>query len=283
MQVKDPASADVSVAASISHDGALLRLAAWLAVGADADTKLQLAMVFQPQSAMGPVEIRALLRDLAQRAVERAASALSLALGLDSPHLMEIFLPGSKLFEVAGRNGALLRMDRLWGGPAMILMRADQHLDLLWPGPGESQLMCVRGSVWLGAKLLPTDAPLVLQEGQRLVLHAGAAVLFRRALLGNLLEAAAAAGVPIQDTDTLATPAGALKITGQYAVLHGERRRLTPAELRVLKLLMRNAGKIVTRDQLGANVERVMLRLRDKLGDGIIQTVYGSGYLLEIR
>lgn len=285
--MQDQASAngsDATTAAGMRHDSQLLRLAAWLAVGADADTKLLLAAIFRPQPAMSPSGVRELLQELTERSIRNSAAAIGAALGLAAPQLAEMFHPDAQAFELAGRRGALLRLDRVWGGPAMVLMRALLKVELLSPGPGEMQFMCTRGVAWLGPKQLPNDQPLALRKDQVLVLHPGAAVLFRGGLLlGTLIEAAAAAGIPLPELDAISTAAGPLKLDGSFALLHGEKRKLTPAEIRVLRRLMRQPGEIVARDQLGANVERVVVSLRNKLGDGIIQTVYGSGYLLDSR
>jgi len=67
---------------------------------------------------------------------------------------------------------------------------------------------------------------------------------------------------------------------------------LTPAEYRILEALVRRPGTAVTRRWLGANVldpdrqgnsrtlDAHVSRLRSKLGEGIIETVWGVGYRL---
>ncbi|WP_305785619.1 response regulator transcription factor [Symbioplanes lichenis] len=63
---------------------------------------------------------------------------------------------------------------------------------------------------------------------------------------------------------------------------------LTPAEYRLLRHLMRNAGRVLSKEQLarhvwgeprGANnVERLISRLRHKVGGALIHTRHGFGY-----
>ena len=81
-----------------------------------------------------------------------------------------------------------------------------------------------------------------------------------------------------------------------YAIEYdGKTIALTPKELEILELFMRSAGKIITHETLLTRiwgydfdgnegiVHASIKKLRDKLPCGIIRTVKGVGYCLEVR
>jgi len=78
--------------------------------------------------------------------------------------------------------------------------------------------------------------------------------------------------------------------------LDGEEIKLTPSEFKILKFLLENYGKVVSRDRLmesvwgcdynagGRTVDVHIKHLRDKLGEygKFIRTVRGFGYKFEV-
>ena len=80
--------------------------------------------------------------------------------------------------------------------------------------------------------------------------------------------------------------------------VHGEEVRLTTREFQILEMLLRNAGRVVTRNMLLEGVwdyrfdpqtnivDQHVSRLRQKLGDGVaadaIETVRGIGYRVRV-
>lgn len=83
-----------------------------------------------------------------------------------------------------------------------------------------------------------------------------------------------------------------LDLAARQALLDGEPVALSTREFELLEVLMRNAGRVLTREQLEQQlyrwghevdsnaVEVHVHHLRRKLGAGLIQTVRGVGYLV---
>lgn len=93
-------------------------------------------------------------------------------------------------------------------------------------------------------------------------------------------------------TDSVATPAGALRVQRTAALLDGQVLPLRPSGLEVLRLLAERPGEVVTRDQVLAVLpgssndphaaEVAVARVREVVGRELIATVVKRGYRLAV-
>ncbi|GHU97029.1 DNA-binding response regulator [Clostridia bacterium] len=99
-----------------------------------------------------------------------------------------------------------------------------------------------------------------------------------------------------QTEDVLLAGELALNLGNSTVNLGGRSQELTKNELRILRLLMKNRGKIISRDQimlelwqsdefvddntLTVNIGRLRKKLEELGAEGLIQTKRGQGYLL---
>jgi DNA-binding response OmpR family regulator len=84
-----------------------------------------------------------------------------------------------------------------------------------------------------------------------------------------------------------------LDATARVARIGDRTVHLTPVEFRLLEVLLRAAGQVLTREQLLAAVwgseaeprsnivDAYVCRLRRKLGNGSVQTLHGVGYRVD--
>lgn len=244
------------------------------------------------------------LQEAAFTTLQAAAQAMAEALGVRTSELLDFAEPHCKAVELRGSWGRMRRLDRVWGGPMLaeveslpkIERRKAGALRYVAPASAPAHWVLTRGTARLDGIELALYASFQLVQGQELTLEPGAAVLLRRAPVHALMEAMQQAGLetkaPAQDGagHGIHTPAGKLELDAQQRQAHvaGRRVRLTPSEVRTLEVLTRTPGQIVSRerlaDALGVQpraMDRIVVQLRDKLGDGLISTVYGAGYILE--
>ncbi len=93
-------------------------------------------------------------------------------------------------------------------------------------------------------------------------------------------------------TDSVPTPAGALRVQRTAALLDGHVLPLRPSGLAVLRLLAERPGEVVTRDQVLAVLpgsskdphaaEVAVARLREVVGRDLVTTVVKRGYRLAV-
>ena len=292
------------------------RLMLLLAIG-NPDFVSKLEPAFSGQ--MSPRQVMAALEPVAERALREAAAPLALGLGAEIAEVLRFCSDtggrASAIGELRGRNGTLRRFDRLWGGPmlAQIEAHAELHYSMLLRS--QARWLVTRGTVWIhparstpalaaAAAAAPQPVPpyttFQLSPWQELVMAPGAVVLLRRGPVNTLLEAVQEAGLPVdrlvaaagQPAISIPTPLGPLGFDRQHrtACIHGRTVRLTHAECEVFSALCHTPGVISARTALaarlcmkGRNIDRIMVQLRNKLGDGLITTVYGAGYLLEVE
>lgn len=221
------------------------------------------------------------------------------ALGLKPPTLLSFADPKCTQVELRGRRGTFRRLDRAFGGPPIIEVEAHQPVSFTPPCHYPAPMLLTRGSARLDHEPLPPYTGFQVGRGQTLTLKPGGVVLVRDSPIHALIEAACAAGIGTNDLFTevlrtaplkLMTPAGALALDRQELRAHVQDRlvRLTAQEALAMQSLFQNPGGIVSRQEIAAAlrtslraVDRVIVQLRNKLGDGLITTVYGAGYLLE--
>jgi hypothetical protein len=244
-----------------------------------------------------PAELNARLLPPAVALIRAAAQSLAEALGCGVEDVLRLCDPGAVARQLEGTHGTLRRLDRFWGGAPLVSLEALTPLVMTWPEPVTGHLIALQGKVQVnGADLHPHDfAP--LPAGTVLGLDSGALVLLRRTVVAQLVEAALAAGFRDIIADCCRVEAGLevtvgpfhLQLNERLAVLNDRSVRLTELESRALALLARHPGEVQGRAAMMSQLQltsaraldRVILSLRDKLGDGLIATVYGSGYALE--
>ncbi len=109
------------------------------------------------------------------------------------------------------------------------------------------------------------------------------------------IQAVLRRGKPAEDDEVLRVGALELNTTARSARLDGKELFLTTAELELLALLVRNRGRVLTRDRImdetkgvdwesyDRSIDVLVSRLRQKLGDdakrpAFIRTIRGTGY-----
>ncbi len=277
----------------------LLQLAVLLSTG-DAGARAQIAALHRAAPPLSEAALRAELRKLLVEVLRTLATALGEALGCGADALLQFTSPHSQEHALTGTRATLHRLDRCWGGPIQYVLRAQHALTLCWPSPSQSAVLLLSGTALLDGKSLGENESGALRPGSELHLEPGTLVLVRRTAISLLLEAAASGGIEMQDllasgaSAMLAaeTPAGWLELDTVKGLIsiHGRNARLSGHEVAALRELLRQPGSVTSREalhtavKLSGNraVDRVMLGLRNKLGDGVIATMYGVGYVLEV-
>ncbi|MDO5619180.1 winged helix-turn-helix transcriptional regulator [Kocuria sp.] len=139
----------------------------------------------------------------------------------------------------------------------------------------------------------PPSAAKTLESGADDVLSAPASVVELRARLRALARRPAT-----WEPDEFSNGEVTVDLLGHRALANGQDLDLTPVQFRLLSVLMRNAGRTLTRDQLresawdpaevlGSNVvEQAVSGLRTKLAErnvrDCLKTVRGVGYRMEL-
>ena len=266
----------------------VLQLTTLLALAEPPAVRQRLAELHRRQPRPHGAELLAGLYPLAVQVVQGVALAMAEAVGLELGEFLQFADPQAAQAALRGRHAHLRRLDRLWGGSPLLAIEALEDLRLRWPGPMIGCAVVLRGTVRAAGLTVPAAA-MPLPIGLELELEAGAVVMLRRSVVGTLLEAVREAGLAVAKViadaagtaSVVGTPAGRLALHGLTAELQGRKVRLTSAEAQALRLLVEMAGQPVARGAFGANIEHVVLNLRNKLGDGLISTIYGLGYALE--
>jgi hypothetical protein len=226
-----------------------------------------------------------------------AARALAEGLGCTAEEILKLCDPAATAFQLDGARGVLRRLDRYWGSVAMATVEATAAMVLTWPGPIAGRVIALHGKVQVEGCDLEHHGCAMLPIGARLGLDGGALVLLRRTPVGLILETAVAAGLHTIVADCLRAETGLEAVVGpitlrwseRLATVNGRAVRLTALESRALRLLMQPPGQVKERAEMmrqlelsqARSLDRLILSLRDKLGDGLIATVYGRGYALE--
>lgn len=278
----------------------LLQLATLLSAG-DAEARAQIEALHRATPPLNEVALRTELRKLLAGVLRAAASMLGEGLGCNADALLQFANPLSQERALAGTRATLCRLDRYWGGPIQYTLRAQLALTLRWPPPCQTVVLLLSGTAWLDGKSLGESESEVLQPGSELHLEPGTLVLLQRTAISLMLEAAAKGGIEMQAENSensargklaAKTPAGWLELDTINGLVNiqGRRARLCGREAAALRELLRQPGRVTSREALRTAVkvsghravDRVMLGLRNKLGDGVIATLYGVGYVLEV-
>jgi hypothetical protein len=241
--------------------------------------------------------VRAEMFPMAVATLRDAAENLAAALGATTPELLDFSSPYCRKLALAGRFATKTRLDRTFGGSPLALVESHQTIHLPWYGPGVSRCFVIQGHAWTNGRDAERNQTLRAPAGSLIHVAAGTLILMRHPPIATFLEAAHNAGLDLEQLIALAggvaceTAIGPLKLVGVQAELGGRGIRLSKMEAEVLSLLMSARGGVVPRAALAAAghvgteklLESVLVRLRDKFGDGLISTVRGSGCALEIK
>ncbi|HXR96419.1 MAG TPA: winged helix-turn-helix domain-containing protein [Terriglobales bacterium] len=240
---------------------------------------------------MARASMQSLLFECTELVVRDAATTLSASLDTDFSQYVAFHTPTETAAEIRTPMAVLRRLDRVWGGPPLVQLDILRDWKLTWPGPSAGRLLVMRGKVSLDGKSVPANQLTQIETGSTLLAAPGALILWRRSLVGALLDAAAVAGLDPGEILKAAAGSSRLRInpTTRVVKLRDRAVRLTLRESAALDLLSRKVGAPVTRHELASalalsderGLDRVMLGLRNKLGDGWITTVYGVGYALD--
>lgn len=267
----------------------LLHLTTLLAFARQPGVRRRISELYRSELRPGEAELAAALRSLVVEVGRVAARSMAETAGVEVPELLRYCDPGNSAVELTGNRVELQRLDRVWGGPTLLAMEMVRTVRFRWPGPTVGHLIVLCGDARVtgrGERIQTCAVPI----GLEIEFQPGTLALMRREPVASLLEAARAAGLALGGVMAeiagapsleVATPVGRLALEGEVVRLNGRKVRLTVAEMQTLRMLAEKPGVPVARKSLGPHIERVVLGLRNKLGDGLITTVYGTGYALE--
>jgi hypothetical protein len=228
---------------------------------------------------------------LAALLLRRAAHEHAAALGATELELLQFDSPQCNDLAFAGSVGSKRRLDRVY--------QARQPLHLKWLGPGMGRFYVLRGEAWVNERKARASETLLAQINATVHLAGGAHVLVRNPAPLTILEIAHNAGLDVDQLTVQAlsrdiaveTALGPLALNDGRADLAGRSLHLSAAEAALLRELALADGAVVPRADLARaaklkserSLEHALVQLRDKLGDGLITTVYGAGCALEIK
>jgi hypothetical protein len=234
---------------------------------------------------------QALLFECAQLVVRDAATSFAAALHADFGQFVSFYGPKETAVELSTPVGVMRRLDRVWGGPAVVQLDVTRTWKVTWPGPLAGRLLVLRGKAALDGNTVSCNEVIRVETGATLEAAPGTLMIWRRSLLAAVLDAAAVAGLDSGEIIHAVAGNSRLRINAATGMVKLRDRavRLTSRETAALDLLSRKSGAPVARRDLAAalaltddrGLDRIMLGLRNKLGDGWITTVYGVGYALE--
>ncbi|MGH9468334.1 MAG: winged helix-turn-helix domain-containing protein [Terriglobales bacterium] len=273
----------------------MLRLAVLLR-SAPEPTRSKAILLYQ--SSCDEADLRRKLQPLCATALRDVATALASGLGGRTEELLKFSDPASRQRELVTKDALLCRLDRCWGGMAMLLLKALQPVMLSWHGLQSARLISLRGGMKVDRDELASYASQVIRPGSRLAMSAGALALLRPPPLAAILNAIQEAELPVaaiiaaacEAAVSVHTPLGLLTYqSGKgLATINGRPVRLSAREVAVLEVLLRRPGEPSDRSEINRALgftatralDRIMLNLRDKFGDGLFTTLYGTGYML---
>lgn len=287
-------------AADLVWPSGLLRLALLVEMCPEPLPRQSAALRHQATT-LAPAELRRAFLPLAAAMLRRTAGIMAQALGCELAELLRFCDPDCAQTVLQGTRSRQYRLNQHWGGAPINVIEAETALAWSWPGPMRGHIIALGGRVEHNGRTMPRYGCAAPNPGDVVGLGADGALLMRRSPTATLLEATLAAGFSFAEmltacsgtAPTLETAAGrfTLRPADRAVLLNGRTVRLTPGETRALEALLQGPGMARTREELIRQLrlsnpralDRVILGLRDKLGDGLITTVYGTGYALEVR
>jgi|SRR6185312_5243441 len=243
-------------------------------------------------------QLTAALHPLVVEVLALAGQKFADLLGATPEAALRFADPSCAEIELRGTRAVQRRIDRIWGGAATAFIEAVKPTSLLWPGPRNGQGLALAGEIEVRQAPVKPFQKIDIPLGAEVVMMPGAQLLLRRSIIGSVLELAQGTGFiaheliaeALGEPARYATAAGMLEIERAGCRLGGRRIRLTVMEAALLQRLAKSNGKAVAKAELalavgsgaGRNVDHLAMGLRNKLGDGVIATIYGVGFALEV-
>lgn len=261
--------------------------------------RMKVAEIYRVVPRLQGAELLAALHPLVVEVLALVAKNLAGMLGVNVADMLRFSDLTCRDEVLRGTRAVKRRLDRIWNGTDTSLIEALVPTSLLWPGPRTGYCIVLRGDVEVDHAKAELHCRIAISLGAEVSMGAEAELLLRRSPIGHLLEVAQAAGM--QPSELIAnalgerqqypTAAGLLELEPAGCRLGGRRIRLTVAETALLRRLAQSNGKVVAKSELasaagiglGRNVDHLAMGVRNKLGDGVIATVYGVGFALETR
>lgn len=276
----------------------VLQLTTVLMLSPRAEVRQKVAALLRGEPRMAGQALLAELQPLAAGMVQRVARCMAEALGCEPDELIRFCEPNAGALELQGRHAIKRRLDRVWGGRALASVEATKEFRLPWPGPHVGHAILLRGTGTIDGQPWLPHAMATLPYEAEARLQPGALILLHDPPLSRLLSTMMAAGLAIYelmgqgpaDGNGVATPLGRMIVSENLLQLNRRRIRLTESEARVLRRLAQSPGQVVSRLELAEllevhprSLDHTFVHLRNKVGDGLIRTIYGAGYLLDIE
>ncbi len=277
----------------------LLELAALLLLAPQAEVRRRTGEIYQARPQRSEAEVRPELARLTAMLLRATAGDFAAALGTTPAELLQFCSPLEQAVALTGEYGVKRRLDRALGGSTLATVEVYRPMRLKWSGPGTGRLFVLRGEARVNERTAGANEILLVPVGKAVHIGAGGQVLVRNPAVSNVLEVARSAGLDLDQLMAEAvllevsveTALGPLSLSEGSARLSQRRIRLSPAEEAVLRALSEAGGRVVSRAELAGaahlksekSLEYVLVQLRDKLGDGLIATIYGAGCALEMR
>ncbi len=284
--------------AETSWSPGLLELATALSLAPQAQVRRRIAELCAALPRPTEVQVKPELFRLAVMLVRAAARNMAGALGTTPVKLLQFSNPLCGEITLEGTRGIERRLDRALGGGPLVILEARQPLHVKWQGPGLGRFFVLSGAAWANERKAGPNEFLLAPVGATVLVAAGGNVLLRDSPVAATLALARNAGLEFDalaaeaasSRVTAATTMGILQMDEDHATLGRRHIHLSAAEAAVLRTLAEAGGAVVRRAELAAmarvksekSLEYVLVHLRDKLGDGLITTVYGSGCALEM-
>lgn len=274
-------------------------LASQLAFARQAWVRQRINTLYAERPRLQGPELLEKLSPLVTEVVRDLAEVYAEALGCDPEAVLHFLDPVCMEVELEGRRGVCRLLGRLWGGRHQVCIETRAQFQLRWPGPLPAQLIPLAGEVAANGYPIAKGKLAKLPVGTELKAAQAAIIAFSSLHLGRLLDLALEAGIKVNlvgpatsgPTPTvIPTAAGVLTLQSRLATLNGRRVRLTAMETRLLHILAERGGNVAPRAELAKvlgvpntrALDRLVVGIRNALGDGVVATVYGAGYALEV-
>lgn len=280
----------------LGWEAGALNLATVLMLSADASVVRRVADLLEFNPTVDAAVLRHDLWPMVASSLSSAADCMARGLGTTRQAQLDFGRPECTRFELTGRLGTVRRLDRIWGGRPEIAISATGDANFEWPGPKVGHAVLLHGEGSMDDGVWSAQRPTAIWPGAVLHAHAGSVFVLDACPVFGWLVEAMGAGYGLAEllpSDAIPmvrvkTALGELVLENKLLRLNRRAIRLTASEARALACLAKNPGKVVRSDELAAllslrrsGLAHLIVRLRNKIGDGLITTVYGIGYLLE--
>lgn len=275
----------------------VLQLTTLLMLSAQDAVRRRVTELYRARMRLSLGEVLSALEPLVEEIITGTTEAMAQALGTGCDAVVRNALPRSMATELGGRHGVERRLDRVWGARGLASLEASSEMRLIWPGPRMGHALLLHGRGGLNGAHWNPHQTISLSAGDTMQLQPGAVALLDEDPVVLVVGAVLAAGLRPRCLDAASgmavdqgvlTPLGRVEMENHLLHLNQRQIMLTGQEARAMRCLTAAPGQVVEREELARllgvqprGVDRVMVGLRNKIGDGLITTVYGSGYILE--